>query len=102
MLSGERYKMVTKEFKGLLRGEYGRTPGRIDPDFIKRILGDEPLIPGRPADSLPPEIGRIRKEIAPWYEQEEDILSYALFENVARDFFDRGSAGKGHQQALLF
>ena len=94
VLSGERYKMVTKEFKGLLRGEYGRTPGRTDPAVVEKIVGDEPLIQGRPADSLPPEIGRIRKEIAPWYEQEEDILSYALFENVARDFFEYRKAKK--------
>ena len=88
VLSGVRYKMVTKEFKGLLRGEYGRTPGKINPEILYRIVGDEAMIPGRPADALEPELERLRGEIEPWFEQDEDVLTYALFENVAKDFFE--------------
>ncbi|MCQ2354429.1 MAG: oxaloacetate decarboxylase subunit alpha [Clostridia bacterium] len=94
VLSGERYKMVTKEFKGLVRGEYGRTPAPIEQSFIRRIVGDDPLILVRPADQLEPELDKLREEIAPWYEQEEDVLTYALFENVARKFFEYRKAKK--------
>ena len=60
VITGERYKMVTKEFKGLVRGEYGRTPVPIDPAFRKKILGDEAPIECRPADLIPPELAHRR------------------------------------------
>lgn len=89
VISGERYKMVTKEFKGLCRGEYGKTPVPIDPEFRKKIIGDENPIECRPADLLEPELDTLRKEAAPWTEQEEDVLSYAQFGQVAVKFFER-------------
>lgn len=89
VISGERYKMVTKEFKGLCRGEYGKTPVPIDPEFRKKIIGDEKPIECRPADLLEPELDTLRKEAAPWTEQEEDVLSYAQFGQVAVKFFER-------------
>lgn len=89
VISGERYKMVTKEFKGLCRGEYGKTPVPIDPEFRKKIIGDEKPIECRPADLLEPELDTLRKEAAPWAEQEEDVLSYAQFGQVAVKFFER-------------
>lgn len=70
---GERYKTVTKEFKGLVKGEYGKTPVAIDPEFQKKILGDEEPITCRPADLLQPEFETMKKEAAEWTEQEEDI-----------------------------
>ena len=89
VLNGERYKMVTKEFKGVVRGEYGKTPVAIDPDFVKKIIGDEKVITYRPADDLKPELEELRKKIPAGYiEQDEDILSYALFEQVALKFFE--------------
>ncbi|MCQ2428140.1 MAG: oxaloacetate decarboxylase subunit alpha [Clostridia bacterium] len=88
VLFGERYKMVTKEFRGLLRGEYGRTPGKVNTEIRDRIVGDLPLVSGRPADDLKPALEELRNEIEPWFEQDEDVLTYALFENVARDFFE--------------
>ena len=84
---GERYKTVTKEFKGLVKGEYGKTPVAIDPEFQKRILGDEEPITCRPADLLQPEFETMKKEAAEWTEQEEDILTYAMFPKVAPKFF---------------
>ena len=89
VLSGERYKMVTKEFKGIVKGEYGKTPVAIDPEFVKKIRGDEKVITYRPADDLKPELEELRKKIPAGYvEQDEDILSYALFEQVALKFFE--------------
>ncbi len=88
VIMGERYKMVTKEFKGLVRGEYGQTPVPIDPDFRKKIIGDEAPIDCRPADLIEPELEKLRKECAEWTEQEEDVLSYAQFGQVAVKFFE--------------
>ncbi len=88
VIMGERYKMVTKEFKGLVRGEYGQTPVPIDPDFRKKIIGDESPIDCRPADLIEPELEKLRKECAEWTEQEEDVLSYAQFGQVAVKFFE--------------
>lgn len=88
VIGGERYKMVTKEFKGIVRGEYGRTPVKIDPEFRKKIIGDEKPIDCRPADLLEPELEKLRQEAAPWAMQEEDVLSYAQFGQVAVKFFE--------------
>ncbi len=88
VIMGERYKMVTKEFKGLVRGEYGQTPVPIDPDFRKKIIGDEKPIDCRPADLIEPELEKLRQECAEWTEQEEDVLSYAQFGQVAVKFFE--------------
>lgn len=90
VLGGERYKMVTKEFKGVVRGEYGRTPMPIDPAFRKKIIGDDEPIDCRPADLIPPELEKLRAELPPELtEQEEDVLSYAQFGAVATKFFEK-------------
>lgn len=89
VIMGERYKMVTKEFKGIVRGEYGRTPVPIDPEFRKKIIGNETPIDCRPADLLEPELEKLKKECADWTEQEEDVLSYAQFGQVAVKFFEK-------------
>ena len=88
IIGGERYKMVTKEFKGLVRGEYGKTPVPIDPAFRKQIIGDEKPIECRPADLLKPELDSLREEVKQWAVQEEDVLSYAQFGQVAVKFFE--------------
>jgi len=85
VILGERYKMVTKEFKGIVKGEYGKTPVEIDPAFVKKIIGDEPRITARPADALKPELEELRAKIPQGLiEQDEDVLSYALFEQVTQ------------------
>ena len=94
VIMGERYKNVSKEFKGVIRGEYGKTPAPIKPEFVKKILGDEKPITHRPADDLKPELDELREKIKPWEEQEEDVLSYALFEQVATKFFEYRKAKK--------
>ncbi len=88
VIMGERYKMVSKEFKGIVRGEYGQTPVPIDPEFRKKIIDDEAPIDCRPADLIEPELEELRKECAEWAEQEEDVLSYAQFGQVAVKFFE--------------
>lgn len=87
VLMGERYKMITKETKGIVKGEYGKTPVEISPEIVKKIIGDEKRITCRPADLLKPELDNMRKECAEWIRQDEDVLSYALFGQVAVDFF---------------
>ena len=94
VIGGERYKMVTKEFKGLVQGQYGKTPVDIDPEFAKKIIGDAERITGRPADALAPELDTLREQIKPYIEQDEDVLSYALFEQVALKFFEYRKAKK--------
>ncbi len=94
VIMGERYKTVTKEFKGVVRGEYGRTPVAIDPEFVKKIIGDEKPIDYRPADALKPELEQLRGEIAQYMEQDEDVLSYALFPEVSKKFFEFRKAKK--------
>ncbi len=94
VIMGERYKTVTKEFKGIVRGEYGKTPVAIDPAFTQKIIGDEQPITYRPADALKPELEQLRGEIAQYLEQEEDVLSYALFPEVSKKFFEYRKAQK--------
>ena len=89
VLMGERYKTCTKEFKDIVLGKYGKTPVAIDPDFAKTIIGDQTPITYRPADDLAPELEKLRAEIPAGYlEQDEDVLSYALFDKVALKFFE--------------
>lgn len=89
VILGERYKMITKEFKDMVAGKYGKTPCDIDPEFRKKICGDEEIIDCRPADLLKPELDKFRDEIKEYYEQEEDVLSYAQFGDVAVKFFQK-------------
>lgn len=94
VIMGERYKMVTKETKGICKGEYGRTPVPIDEEFRKKIIGNEKAISCRPADMIKPELDKLKKEAAEWIEQDEDVLSYALFDQVAVKFFEQRRAAK--------
>lgn len=89
VIAGERYKMVTKEFRGMIRGEYGATPVPVDKEFQKKIIGDEQPITCRPADLLKPELEEMRDQMSQWYEQEEDVLTYAQFGAVAEKFFEK-------------
>ncbi len=90
VITGERYKMCTNEFKDLVAGKYGTTPMPIDPEFRKQIIGDMKPVDCRPADLLEPELEKLRAEIpAEYIEQEEDVLSYAQFPKVASDFFEK-------------
>ncbi|MDO4296542.1 MAG: oxaloacetate decarboxylase subunit alpha [bacterium] len=87
VLSGERYKMVTKESKKILMGEFGQTVKPFNPEVQKKVIGDEKPITCRPADLIAPELPKFEKACAQWKQQDEDVLSYALFPKVAEEFF---------------
>ncbi len=92
VLGGERYKMVTNESKGLLRGEYGRLPAPVNEEVRKKCIGNDKVITHRPADDIAPELEGYRKEVAKYSQQDEDVLSYALFPQVATKFFEARQA----------
>jgi oxaloacetate decarboxylase alpha subunit len=94
VISGERYKMFTKESKALLRGEYGRLPGPVNEEVRKKAIGDDEVITCRPADLLKPELEQYREEIKDHIRQDEDVLSYALFPQVALKFFEAREAAE--------
>lgn len=85
---GKRYAKVTDEFKALIGGHYGKTPAPIEPEFQRMILGDEIPISHRPADTMEGQVEHYRSIVAPYAEQEEDLLTLALFDNVAVNFFE--------------
>lgn len=89
VLSGERYKMITKESKALLRGEYGALPGKVNEEVRKKAIGNDKVITCRPADLIEPELVKYAREMKEKGigKSEEDVLSYALFPQVAEKFF---------------
>ena len=87
VLTGERYKMVSKESKALLRGEYGRLPGQVNEEVRRQAIGSDTVITCRPADLIKPEMPKYREETKGVATCEEDVLSYALFPQVASAFF---------------
>lgn len=91
VLMGERYKILTKETKDILRGKYGATPMPMNPDVVAKIDKSE-IIDCRPADLLEPELEKLKEEVGEYAEQEEDVLTYALFAQVAIDYFKRRAA----------
>lgn len=94
VLMGERYKMVPKETKDIVRGMYGRTPVPISEEIRKKIIGDEEPITCRPADNIAPELEKVEAEMRDYKEKEEDVLSYALFPQQALEFFKFRQAQK--------
>lgn len=94
VLAGERYKMITKESKALLSGEYGETAKPFNKEVQKKAIGDKEPITCRPADLLKPELAKLEKEMEQWKEQDEDVLTYALFPQVATDYFKYRAAQK--------
>ena len=94
VLNGERYKVFTKESKALLRGEYGLLPAPVNEEVRRKAIGDEEVITCRPADLLKPELEQYREEIKDHIRQEEDVLSYALFPQVAMKFFEAREAAE--------
>jgi len=94
VIMGERYKMVTKETKAVLSGEYGATIKPFNKEVQKKCIGDKKPITCRPADLIPAELDTLRAEMAQWSQQEEDVLSYALFPQVAVEFFKYREAQK--------
>jgi oxaloacetate decarboxylase alpha subunit len=98
---GERYKVIPAEIKNYVRGFYGRPPTTIDPEIKKKAIGDEEPIDCRPADLIPPGLEQARDEIGDLADTEEDVISYALFPQVARPFLERRKKGGGAREALV-
>ncbi|HEY8418934.1 MAG TPA: oxaloacetate decarboxylase subunit alpha [Clostridia bacterium] len=94
VLAGERYKMVTKESKDMLSGEYGKLPMQPNPEVVKKVIGNLKIKEHRPADDIAPELDKYREECAEYIEKEEDVLTYALFPQLALNFFKKRQAEK--------
>ncbi len=94
VMTGERYKMVTNETKDLVRGMYGKTPVPISEEIKNKIIGEEKPITGRAADILEPGLKKAEEQMKEYKEQDEDVLSYALFPQVAEDYFKFRQAEK--------
>jgi len=88
VLGGERYKMVSKEFRAMMRGEYGTLPAPVNEAVRKKCIGDDEVISCRPADLLPREFDKLTEEIGELARCEEDVLTYALFPQVGKTFFE--------------
>jgi oxaloacetate decarboxylase alpha subunit len=94
VVSGERYKIIPTEIKEYVKGKYGKSSVPISDEIRKKIIGDEEVITCRPADLLEPQLGAVKAEMKEYYEQEEDVLSYALFPQVALKYFKERQAKK--------
>ncbi len=94
VLNGERYKMVTKETKNYVKGMYGKPPAPISDEIIKKILGNEKPIDVRPADLLDPALDKAKKEIGDLAQNDEDLLSYVLFPQIAKPFLEKKYVAK--------
>jgi pyruvate carboxylase subunit B len=101
VLAGERYKTITNEVKLYLQGRYGKAPGTINHKLQQQAIGSEEIIDVRPADLLKPELDKLRKEIGELAQCEEDVLTYAMFPDIGRKFFEERATGTLKPEALL-
>jgi oxaloacetate decarboxylase alpha subunit len=100
VLLGERYKVIPREVKDYVKGLYGRPPGPIDPKVKKLAIGDEEPIDCRPADLLMPALEKARQEIGELARSEEDVVSYALYPQVAKPFLERRAKGVNFKEEI--
>lgn len=101
VLCGERYKMVTKETKGLLAGEYGALPAPVNEEVRKKAIGEGRILTCRPADLIEPELEKYRAEAGELAKSEEDVLSYALFPQVAEKFLTQRNYGRNQNSDAI-
>lgn len=102
ILSGERYKVILKEVKAYVKGEYGRAPGEVSKELIIKILGNEEPINIRFADTLEPIFEKTKKEIESFAQKDEDILSYILFPQVAEEFLKKKNKKIPSEQIISY
>jgi oxaloacetate decarboxylase alpha subunit len=88
VLAGERYKLLSRETEDIVRGMYGKTPAPISQELIQRVLGDKEPVTGRPADHIEPELEKHRRDAGDLAESDEDVVSFALFPQVAKAYFE--------------
>lgn len=101
VLSGERYKTITNEVKRYLLGGYGKPPAPVNEALRSKAVGNEIVMEGRPADDLEPELDNLRKEIGPLAKSEEDVLTYAMFPDLGREFLQQREDGTLTPEVLL-
>jgi len=100
VISGKKYKVITNETRAYLAGKYGKALGKINEEVRKLALGDEEAIDVRPADLLPPELDTLTREVGDMARSAEDVLSYAMFPNIALEFFEERESGEFHPEPL--
>jgi len=101
VMTGERYDRITNEVKMYLMGRYGRPPGEVNGAVRSMAIGEEEVIECRPADRLPPELERLREDVGALAQSEEDLLTFAMFPEMARAFLKERAAGELHPEPLL-
>ena len=101
VITGERYKTITTEVRNYFLGQYGMPPGKLNNDIKKKAIGDQKEITSRPADSLKPEIANIKAKSESFAKSDEDILTYAMFPDVATTFLQERNAGSLESEELL-
>ncbi len=92
VMSGERYKIIMKEVKAYIGGEYGKAPGTVNPELVKKVLGDKKPITTRFADALEPAFEKTKKEVAKFAKTDEDVMSYILFPQITETFLKKKQA----------
>ncbi|HZX21672.1 MAG TPA: oxaloacetate decarboxylase subunit alpha [Clostridia bacterium] len=102
VITGERYKMVPNEVKDYVKGLYGQPTVPIKDDIKQKIIGDEEVISCRPADFIQPQLQSLKEEMKEYLEQDEDVLTYALFPQVAMNFFKNRWASKYKIETELY
>ena len=101
VLTGERYKSITNEVKRYLQGGYGQPPAPVDAKVRTKAIGSEEVIDGRPADLIKVEMDKLRKDIGDLAKTEEDVLTFAMFPDIGRQFLEQRAAGTLVPEALL-
>ena len=101
VLAGERYKTITNEVKRYLQGGYGQAPAAVNSDLQKKAVGNEEIIESRPADALKPELDKLRQDIGELAQSEEDVLTYAMFPDLGREFLQQRQDGELKPEPLL-
>ncbi|KAJ0344321.1 hypothetical protein COL154_014021, partial [Colletotrichum chrysophilum] len=101
VLAGERYRTITNEVKRYMQGGYGQAPAAVDPVLQKKAIGNEDVIDSRPADTLSPELDKLRKEIGELAQSEEDVLTYAMFPELGREFLQQRKDGTLKPEPLM-
>ncbi|WP_339673408.1 sodium-extruding oxaloacetate decarboxylase subunit alpha [Dasania marina] len=101
VLAGKRYKTITNEVKRYLQGGYGAAPGKVNEELLKQAIGNESVNVGRPADLLSPELNNLRADIGDLAKSEEDVLTYAMFPDLGREFLQQRADGSLSPEALL-
>jgi len=101
VIAGERYKTITNEVKLYMKGRYGKAPGTVNESVRRQAIGNEEVIDVRPADLIPPELNKLKKEIGALALNDEDVLTYAMFPDIGRDFLEQRKAGTLEPEALL-